>query len=167
MVDQERLTKMGEELAASVPADILEAKEILKQKESIISQAHLEAKRVKESAANDAMAMTAESQQEHITLVDETEIVKAAKVKGDEVNQEALQESQQILQDTQRRASRVLEEAEGVATTRREGADQYARETLFDLEERLAGQLGQVRKGIDALGLDLETKVTNGSVPTS
>jgi vacuolar-type H+-ATPase subunit E/Vma4 len=166
MVDQERLTRVGEELAHSIPSDILEAKEILKQKESIVSQAHLEAKRIKEAAGQEAMAMTNASQQEHLARVDETEIVKAGESKAEELNQEALQESQQIVQDAQRRAYRILDEAEAVSATRREGADQYARETLFDLEERLAGQLGQVRKGIDALGFGVETRVTNGSVAT-
>ena len=51
--------------------------------------------------------------------------------------------------------------------SRREGADHYAREVLFNLEEQLAEILGQVRKGIDALKLDVEAtkkqqKITNG-----
>ena len=57
------------------------------------------------------------------------------------------------------RAFQILEEAESTGTTRRDGADQYARETLFDLEERLSIQLGQVRRGIDALGLDVDSRV--------
>ena len=46
-----------------------------------------------------------------------------------------------------------------MADIRREGADQYAKETLFDLEERLASQLGQVRRGIDTLGLEVDNRV--------
>ena len=49
------------------------------------------------------------------------------------------------------------------SSVRRDGADQYARETLFDLEERLAGLLGQVRKGIDSLGIEAGTTVQNGN----
>ena len=37
---------------------------------------------------------------------------------------------------------------------RREGADIYAREVLFNLEQRVADVLGQVRKGLDVLDPD-------------
>jgi len=44
-----------------------------------------------------------------------------------------------------------LNEAETSAESRRKGADNYAREILFTLEERIADTLGQVRGGIDLL----------------
>ena len=62
----------------------------------------------------------------------------------------------QILQDAQRKAYRILDDAEGASVTRRDGADHYAREVLFNLEEQLADILGQVRRGIDALKLEVE-----------
>ena len=164
MVDQERLTKVGEELRTSIPTGIQEAGEILKQKESILSQAHLEARRVKEAAQQDAIEVTAAAQEEQRARVDDTEIVKVAEAKVEETNQQALQESQEIVQDAQRRAYRITDEAEADSAVRREGADQYARESLFNLEERLAEQLGQVRRGIDALGVEVET---NGSFPST
>jgi hypothetical protein len=165
MIEQERLTKVAEELANSIPAHIQEAREIVKQRESIVSQAQLEARRVREAAEQESAAMTAESHQEHIARVGETEVLKTAELKAEEVNQEALREGQDALQDAQRRSYRMLDEAEAVAGTRREGANQYARETLFDLEERLASLLAQVRKGIDALGLEVEEAVGNGASP--
>jgi len=166
VIDQERIAKVKERLTASLPSDILEAQEILKQKESIVSQAQLEAKRVKDAAEHEARVLVTESQRKHNDLVGDTEILKAATVKGEEVNQEAVQESQKIIQDAQRQAYKMLDETEKAVTIRREGANQYARETLFDLEERLAGQLGQVREGIDALGFNLDTKDGNGSKTT-
>ena len=63
------------------------------------------------------------------------------------------------MQDAQRRAYKILEEADTEASVRRDGADQYAREKLFDLEERLSELLGQVRRGIDSLGLEVETSI--------
>ena len=158
MVDLDRLMGVGEDLRSSIPSDIQEAREVLKQKESIVNQAHLESRRVKESAEQESQEMVAASHQEHQSRVDETEIVKAAEAKAEEINQQALQDAQQIDQDAQRRSYRTLEEAEATAGSRREGADQYARETLFELEERLSVLLGQVRRGIDALGLDVEAR---------
>ena len=149
-------------MRSSIPASVQEAGEILKQKESIINQAQLEARRVKEAAEQECQAIVASAREEQRARVDETEIVKAAETKAGETNQQALQEAQQVVQDAQRRAYRMVDEAEAAAAARREGADQYARESLFNLEERLSEQVGQVRRGIDALGLEVET---NGSAP--
>ena len=164
MVDPERLSKVVKDVASAIPADIQEAQEIIRQKESIINQAHLEGRRMKESGEREAEALMNAAQQEQLTRIDETEIVKGAEDKSQEINQQALQEAQQIVQDAQRKAYRIIDEAEAVSGTRREGADQYAREILFDLEERLADQLGQVRRGIDVLGLEVGTNGvgTNG-----
>mgnify|MGYP003755889185 CR=1 FL=1 len=81
--------------------------------------------------------------------VGEAEIVKLAQGKADV-----------IVGDSERKADRIITTAEAEGSLRRDGADKYARETLFDLEERLASLLGQVRKGIDVLGMEVET---NGS----
>ena len=159
MVDVDRLNSVVEQMSTSIPADILEAKEVLRQKESILNQIQLEAKRVKEEAVEEAEAITAAAQQEHATKIDETEITKNAEMKADETHQGALQEAQQIMQDAQRRAYRILEEADTEAAERRDGADQYTREKLFDLEERMSTLLGQVRRGIDSLGLEVEASV--------
>ena len=85
--------------------------------------------------------------------------LKEAEQKGEQIHQAALQEAQEITQNAQRRAYEIMEEAEALVINRREGADQYARETLFELEERLAGVLAQVRRGIDTLGLEVDVKI--------
>jgi len=162
MVDSQRLTSAIKRMRSSIPASVQEAVEILKQKESIINQTHLESRRLKESAEHERQTIVDAARQEQRIRVDEAEIVKAAEAKVEETNQQALQDAQQIVQDAQRRAYRIVGEAEAVAAAGREGADQYTRESLFNLEERLSEQLGQVRRGIDALGLEVET---NGSTP--
>ena len=63
----------------------------------------------------------------------------------------AMGEAEDVVQDAQRRAYRIISESEDVAASRREGADQYAREVLFSLEEQLSEILGQIRRGIDTL----------------
>ena len=73
---------------------------------------------------------------------------------------ESQREAQQIAQDAQRKAYKIIDEADSAANARRDGADRYAREALFNLEERMAEVLGQVRRGIDALGVDMETLET-------
>ena len=159
MVDVDRLNSVVEQMSTSIPADILEAKEVLKQKESILNQTQLEANRIKDEAIDQAEAITVAATQEHAEKVDDTEITRGAETKAEEIHQNALQEAQQVMQDAQRRAYKILEEADTEASVRRDGADQYAREKLFDLEERLSELLGQVRRGIDSLGLEVETSI--------
>ncbi len=148
MVDMDQLAALSDALRSSIPADIQEAREILRQKESMVNQAHLEARRIKEGA-----------RQEQTARLDDTEIKRQSELKADKVHQDALQKAQEITQDAQRRAYKIVEDAEELSNTRLEGANQYARETLFELEERLSTVLGQVRRGIDTLGIQVETKV--------
>jgi len=151
MVDVDRLMALGEDWSGAVPAMVQEAKEILNQRESIINQAYLEAQRIKGSAEQGAVTIAAAAEEEHIFKVDETEIVKAADAKAQGIQDEAMMESTLILQDAQRKAYQTQEEAEATAHSRRDGADRYSREVLFNLEEQLAEALGQVRRGLDSL----------------
>jgi len=151
LVDIDHITSLGNELRHSVPADIQEAHEVLKQKDSILSQAHLEANRIKDTAAGEISALAAAAQQEHHSMVEETEVVRAAEAKAQEIKDEAMMESALLLQDAQKRVYQIESEANVAAASHRNGADQYAREVLFNLEEQLADALGQVRRGIDAL----------------
>lgn len=156
MVDIDRLINLGDEMRRSVPADMQEANEVIKMKESIINQAYMEAKRIRGVAEEEATALSSAAQQEHASKVDDSEILRAAELKGQEIREEAAYEAQQILQDSQRKAYRMINESDSAAVSRRDGADHYAREVLFNLEEQMADVLGQVRRGIDALKLEIE-----------
>ncbi len=64
---------------------------------------------------------------------------------------EQMVDQSEILQRARTTAETVLREAEERARKVREGADHYAAQLLGDLENRLAGALGSVRKGRAAL----------------
>ena len=159
MVDSGRLLKVAEELRRSIPSDIQEAVEVIKQKDSIINQAQLEGRRIKESAQQECASIVEAARREQEARVDETEIVREAMAKAENIAEQAHLEAQQGVQDSQQRAYKIMDEADAAAATRRSGADQYARETLFDIEERLASQLAQVRRGIDSLGVDADVRI--------
>ncbi len=156
MVDSGKLTAIAADLRESVPHDVLEAGEVLKQKESIVNQAYLEAKRLRESANQEVAAITTAARNEYESLVAETEIVKSAEIKAQEIKDEAHRQANDIVQEAQQQVFRTIDDAEATAAVRREGADQYSREVLFSIEERLSQMLGQVRRGIDALGAQVE-----------
>lgn len=156
MVEGDRLLAIAEKLQRTVPANVAEAGEIVKQKESLLNLAFMEAERIKGAAAEESAALTSAARQDYETRVGTSEVTKAAESKAEEVKEEAMYESQQIVQDSQRKAYRILNEAESAAISRRDGADNYAKEVLFNLEEQLAEVLGQVRRGIDALRIEVE-----------
>ena len=168
LVDVERMSEIGAQLDESMPVSIQEADEIIRQKDSILSQAQLEAQRIRRATEEEAANVATRAQQEHEEKVGETEIVKAAEVKRQEVTDDAMMEGALMLQETQKNAYRIVSEAEAAAKVRREGADQYAREILFNLEEELSGVIGQVRSGIDMLRTESEARESdNNHVPVA
>lgn len=81
------------------------------------------------AAQEKAQAIVTQATSKHEELIDEHEIVDRAR----------------------RTAETVLREAEERARKVREGADQYAAQLLGEMEARLSGALGSVRKGREAL----------------
>jgi cell division septum initiation protein DivIVA len=84
-------------------------------------------------------------------------LVREAQEKAQAIVVEASQAQSQLLDDNEivqrarATAEFVLREAEQKALRVREGADAYAAQVLTDLDARLSGALGSVKKGIDAL----------------
>ena len=151
MVDADQFARVIGELRTAMPADVQEAQEILRQKDSILNQAYLESQRVRSQVEEEIEAQKRATQQEHESRVDDSEILRAAGSRSTEITEEAQGEAEEMIQDAQRRAYRIVSEAEDIASSRREGADQYASEVLFSLEEQLSEVLGQIRRGIDTL----------------
>ena len=81
------------------------------------------------AAAEKAEAIVGEAVSKHEELVDQNEIVQRARTT----------------------AEVVLREAEERARKIKEGADQYAAQVLAEMEARLAGAIGAVRKGRESL----------------
>jgi cell division septum initiation protein DivIVA len=78
--------------------------------------------------------------------------------------QSALLDDNAIVQRARATAEIVLREAEQKAARIREGADAYAASVLTDLDVRLSGALGSVKKGIESLAA---AKTISGDVPAS
>ena len=88
---------------------------------------------------------------------DQERMIRAAHEKAQAIVTEATSKHQELVEDheivdrARRTAEVILREAEERARKVREGADQYAMQLLGELEGRLSGALGQVRKGREAL----------------
>lgn len=92
-----------------------------------------------------------------IIAKDQDRMIRAAQEKAQAIVTEAttkhseLVDQHEIAQRARTTAEVILREAEERACKVREGADQYAMQLLADLEGRLSGALGSVRKGREAL----------------
>ncbi|MFN2448694.1 MAG: hypothetical protein ABR508_02705 [Candidatus Baltobacteraceae bacterium] len=88
---------------------------------------------------------------------DQERMIRAAQEKAQAIVTEATSKHEELLEDheivarARTTAETVLREAEERARKIREGADHYAAQLLGELEGRLSGALGSVRKGREAL----------------
>ena len=73
-------------------------------------------------------------------------------------------EVQTVIQDAQRRAYALISDAESQAAELRQGADRYSMEVLSSIEEQLSNQLGQVRRGLDALNVTQAPRQTQSNI---
>ena len=87
------------------------------------------------AAQERAQAIVDEAASKHEELVDQNEIVQRARNTADTVLREAEEQAQRI----------------------REGADRYAADVLAEMEARLSGALGTVRKGRELLDRQRQT----------
>ncbi len=163
MVDADMFTSVINNLQMAMPADVQEAREVLRQKDSILNQAYLEAQRVRSTVEEEVASHIAAATREHQERVSDSEVLKAAEAQGVKIRDDAMSSSEEIVQDAQRKAYAIVSEAEDIAASRRDGADQYSREVLFSLEEQLSEVLGQIRRGIDTLKPSLESPIPHNS----
>ena len=181
LVNLDRFNAAIEEIRSDLPEEMNESQAIIRQKESVLKQAEIEARRIRGYADEEATTIR-ETAEEKATIALDTATEKAAKmVQQTEVTAEAARRAEEIIAEAEGRAARIIEDAEGAATqkteesdgrigmmmndaeadaaNRRDGADQYASEVLFSLEEHVSGVLGKVRAGLDLL----ETPTKSGS----
>jgi len=162
LVNIDKFMAALEEMRGDLPEEVREAQGVVRQKEGIIKQAELEARRIRAYADDEATtirqmaeeqstsALESAREQAH-SMIQETEVVKAAEEQALQIVAQAGEEAAAKIEEADRRLNAILSEAEEAAESRRKGADAYAREVLFNLEERVADTLGQVRQGIDLL----------------
>ena len=162
LVNLAKVTTVINEMKAELPTQINEAEGIVRQKEAIIKQAELEARRIRAYADEEATTirqlaeeqsstLLTSSQAEAHRMVENTEITRVATENAAATESEARTRAGEMIDDAENRVNGILNEANTQADQRRKGADNYVREVLFALEERVADTLGQGRGGIDLL----------------
>ena len=163
-VDYEKLTNFSAKMKTSISDNIEEAEEIVKQKESIIKQAQLESYRIKNASEVEVQELMNAAEMQKKELVQESEIVKSANQEAIRIKNDLQNECEEMKKMAEMESSSMMEQAELFASERKEGANQYAKETLFELEERFSKMLGQVRKGLDSLSEIQDVQDEKGQV---
>ena len=169
LINIEECIEMINSIQSVLPNSLDESEIIVRQKESILEQAEEEASRkriyadseaekIRTNATEKSEEMILKAKEEAERLVKKEEIVKKASEQSERIILDSEEESKSIAQkaelakqDTERKATHVLNEAQEHSMKTKNGADAYAREVLFSLEERISTTLGQVRKGIEML----------------
>ena len=140
LVDKNRVMELLDQLRLAIPREILDAEEVLTEKDQILNLALLEARRTKSQAED-----------EYRERLDQSEISMAAENRAT-----------QMVGQAEERAERLLRQSEAQARNRRSEADAYALQSLRALERELNALTGSVRKGIDVLATDQATAAMDG-----
>ncbi len=135
MVDMDSMLALILELKRSLPKEVGDAVKTLRQRDAILSEAIKEANRITEQAQRDADLK-----------IRETSIIKGAEI-----------QATRIIMEAEEKTRRLLQEAERQATERVAGADKYAANVLYQLEEQLNGLLSTARRGIESLERNQDT----------
>jgi len=100
-----------------------------------------EGERILERASQEAERIVAHAQEQAAYLIGEQGLTEAAEIES----------------------RRIIDEAEADASGTRRGADEYAADVLVRLETEVSRVLGQIERGIDALGVRAEPAPDPGS----
>jgi hypothetical protein len=125
LMDKKKITELVDQLRLAIPQEVKLAEEVLAQKDQIINNAMLEARRAKTKAED-----------EFKEKLSQNELRKRA---------------EEILREAEHRANKIIEQAQAEAQAKRTEADAYALRSLRAFERELLTLNGSVRKGIDLL----------------
>lgn len=129
LVDKKKIMELVDQLRLAIPQEVKSAAEVLSQKDHIINQANLDARRTKAQAEDD-----------YRERLDQNEITEIAQKRATET-----------LSEAEERANRIIKQTENDAKSRLVDADAYALHSLRALERQLNNITESVRKGISML----------------
>ncbi len=140
LIDKTKVMELVDQLRLAIPQEYKAAQEVLAQKDQIINQAIIDARRTKARAEDD-----------YRERLDQNDIINKAQQRAD-----------QIISDAEERAQRLIHQSENTARSQISDADAYALHSLRNLERQLNSITASVRKGIDMLAPDTVLSASNG-----
>ena len=132
--------ELVDQLRLAIPQEYKAAQEVLAQKDQILNQAIVDARRTK-----------ARAEDEYRERLDQNEIIEKAQRKAE-----------QTISEAEERAQRLISQSESSARSQVSEADAYSLHSLRNLERQLNSITASVRKGIDMLAQDTVLSTSNG-----
>ena len=129
LVDRKKVMELVDQLRLTIPEEIRSAEDVLSQKDQILNTAQNDPRRTK-SMAEDELRERLNS----------NELVTQAETRAAET-----------VRDAEERITRMLQQSEAEALSRKTEADTYALRSLRAMEVELGKLTGSVRKGIEVL----------------
>ena len=129
LVDRKKIMELVDQLRLSIPEEIRSAEDVLSQKDQILN-----------TAANDARRTKSMAEDELRDRLNSNELVIQAETRAAET-----------VRDAEERITRMLQQSEAEALSRRTEADAYALRSLRAMESELGKLAISVRKGIEVL----------------
>ncbi len=139
LVDRKKIMELVDQLRLTIPEEIRSAEDVLSEKDQILK-----------SAANDARRTKSMAEDELRDRLNSNELVTQAETRAAET-----------VRDAEERITRMLQQSEAEALSRRTEADAYALRSLRAMEVELGKLAGSVRKGIEVLA-EQTANSTNG-----
>ena len=161
VIDVDKIKEIVSDIESSLPLELEQSRVIISQKESILTDASDEAEKLTAETSQHCENLITDAQSRAEQMVSESEIIISAEKKSQEIISQAENTKLETLDSVERNKNEILsnvssmqEETENYSSQRRRDADQYAKEVLFSLEERLSLSLAQIRKGIETMESD-------------
>ncbi len=125
LIDKRKIMELVDQLRLEVPSEVKAASEVLSQRDQIITNAMVDARRAKAQAEDEFREKLSQN--------------------------ELRRRGEEVLREAEQKAARMIQHAEAESQARRTEADAYALRSLRELERELGTLSGSVRKGIDLL----------------
>ena len=129
LVDRKKIMELVDQLRLTIPEEVRAAEDVLSQKDQILNTAATDARRTK-SMAEDELR----------DRLNSNELVIQAEARA-----------AQTVRDAEERITRMLQQSEAEAISRKTEADAYALRSLRTMEAELGKLAVSVRKGIEVL----------------
>ncbi|HEY7047168.1 MAG TPA: hypothetical protein VH373_08110 [Jatrophihabitantaceae bacterium] len=152
VVPRERTLDLLDDLRESIPAELVEARQVLARREALLAEANEIHRQAAEQAGADAEALLAAARQEASELVADAEVQAHQTVEAGQAEHAELVSASRVHQTASEHADRVRAAAEEYEAARRAQADQYAAALRTDAEsfadQTLADLVGVLRQAM-------------------
>lgn len=153
-INEEEALDILDRIRVNLPAELAEAQNILKTRDSLLAQARQQASQVREQARLEGEQVIAGAKREAERYLNESELLKTVEAQANQIRTQAARElenyqrqAEEVRERTKLEAERMLAESQTQATAIQDEADLYAEKILAQLELSLDRTLQSIRAG--------------------